>query len=85
MARKNRLKFNVRGFERLREDRRVQADLVDRATRIRDGAGTEEMGYLVRDNLAREGRSGASVIAVKHAANHNKKHQALIRSLSRGR
>lgn len=85
MARKNNVKFNVRGFEQLREDPKVQADLVKRAERIRSASGTEEMGYLVRDNLAREGRSGASVIAINHAYNSNAIHQTLIRNLSKGR
>ena len=85
MARKKGLKFNRAGFEALREDRKVQDDLVARAERIRDASGTEDMGYLVRDNLAREGRSGASVIAVKHAANSNRINQTLIKNLHRGR
>lgn len=79
------VKFNVKGFKALREDSNVQADLVKRAQAIADASGGEEMGYLVRDNLARDGRSGASVIAIGHAANHNRKYQTLIRNLSKGK
>lgn len=85
MARKRGLKFNVKGFEQLREDANIQADLVKRAERIRDASGSEDMGYLVRDNLARDGRSGASVIAINHAFNSNRINQTLIKNLSRGR
>lgn len=84
MAKRNHVKFNVKGFQALREDPKVQADLVARARKISDASGGEDMGYLVRDNLAREGRSGASVIAIGHAANHNRKYQTLIRNLQEG-
>lgn len=84
MARKG-LKFNVGQFAALREDAKVQADLVKRARAIADASGGEDKGYLVRDNKAREGRSGASVIAIGHAANSNRKHQTLIRNLPRGK
>lgn len=85
MARKGNLKFNLPGFKALREDPKVQADLVSRARRISAASGGEDMGYIVRDNLAREGRSGATVLAIGHAANHNRKHRTLLRNLGEGR
>lgn len=85
VAKRGKVKFNVKGFAALREDRNVQRDVVSRAKKIADASGGEDKGYLVRDNLARDGRSGASVIAIGHAANSNRKHQTLIRNLPEGR
>lgn len=84
-GKKSRIKWNVKGFEQLREDPKVHGDLIRRAHNIANASGGEEMGYLVRDNLAREERSGATVLAIGHAANDNRKNQTLIRNLSSGR
>lgn len=81
MARRARVKFVRNALRAIREDPNVQRDLVDRAQRIADGAGGEARGYIVRDNLAREGRSGASVIDFGYQKNH----QDLLRNLPRGR
>lgn len=81
MARKG-IKFHVKQFEALREDRNVQRDIVERGQRIADAAGGEEQGYVVRDNLAREGRSGATVVAFKRSKNYDP--GVLIRNLSKG-
>ena len=85
MAKRKGLKFRKDQFEALREDRKVHEDLIARARKIANEAGGEEMGYIVRENRARDRRSGASVLAVGYAANHNRKYQALIRALGAGR
>lgn len=83
MARKKGIKFNVKGFRALREDPNVQGDLLDRAHRIANSAGGEDKGYVVRDNLAREGRSGATVVSFRRTKDYDP--ATLIRNLSSGR
>lgn len=79
------VKFNVKAFEQLRNDPKVVADLLDRADRIRDQAGGEAKGYIVRENFARDARGGVTIIATGHALFSNRKHQSLIKALPAGK
>lgn len=85
MARRKGVKWNVKQFEALREDSAVQADLRKRAERIADAAGGESKGYIVRENRAREGRAGVTVLATGHAHFSNRLHQSLVKALPKGR
>lgn len=85
MAKKNNIKFNKAGFQALREDPKVEADLVARGEAIAEAAGGKDMGYLVKANRARDVRSGVTVMATGHAARSNRKHQSLIKALPAGK
>lgn len=82
---KPKIKFDVDGFENLRNDPAVRRDLKKRAQKIADSIGGDEKGYIVRENLGRETRAGVSVLATGYAANSNRKHQSLIKALPEGR
>lgn len=79
------VKFNVKAFEQLRNDPKVIADLKERAEKIRDRAGGEAKGYIVRENFARDARGGMTVIATGHALRSNRLHQSLIKALPAGK
>lgn len=96
MAKENqfRLKFNKKGFEDLRNDRRLKKDLFERGARIKDAAeeigataaaGEIPDGYVVTDLILEQPRGAVSVMAYGHAKNSNRKHNSLIRSLDAGR
>lgn len=87
MAKRSKLKFNLRGFEDLRKQPKVRADLVKRAERVKDRAseGGRVDGYLVTDLVLEDPRGAVSVLASGHARQHNRKKHALLRALDAAR
>jgi len=85
MARKSKVKFNKDGFEKLRKDPKIYADLERRAKNIAAAAGGEDMGYKVTPLLAEDPRGAVSVMATGKARAHNQKHHSLLRALKAGK
>lgn len=82
-----KVKFNKQGFTKLRKEHAVLDDLDDRAKRIAAEASDngDVEGYEVTALFLEDPRSAVSVMATGHAARHNAKHHALLRSLDAGR
>lgn len=80
-----KVKFNRKGFEQLRHQPKVKADLMRRAKAVAKEAGGQEMGYKVTDLVLEDPRGAVSVMATGHAAYHNRKRNSLVRALDAGR
>ena len=82
-----KIAFNKKAMEQLRNLPSVRKDLYDRATRIADKAseGGRVDGYRVTDLVLEDPRGASSVMATGHAAYHNRKNNALMKSLEAGR
>lgn len=85
-----RLKFNKAGFEAIRNDYRVRADVHDRAERIAgraatlSGSDTDADDYMVTDLLLEDSRAATSVMAIKSAHHANRERNTLVRALEAG-
>lgn len=84
---KRGVKFNQKGFEALRKQPKVRADLKRRAEAIAKQASENGRveGYMVTELVLEDPRAAVSVMATGHARAHNQKHHALLRSLDAGR
>lgn len=80
-----KVKFNRKGFEQLRHQPKVKADLLRRAKALAQKAGGQEMGYKVTDLVLEDPRGAVSVMATGHAAYHNRKHNSLVKALDAAR
>lgn len=80
------IKWNREGFEKLRKAPGVREDLRKRAEAIAKEAsdGGRVEGYIVTELVLEDPRGAVSVMATGHAAAHNRKHHALLRSLDAG-
>lgn len=80
---KKKVKWNIDGFEEIRNDPRVRKVVVEKAEEIaREASENGKVeGYIVTDRVLQEGRAAASVMATGHANNHNWKNHALIKAL----
>lgn len=81
----SKVKFNRKGFEQLRHQPKVKADLLRRAKALAEKAGGQGMGYKVTDLVLEDPRGAVSVMATGHAAYHNRKHNSLIKALDAAR
>ncbi|MFJ3957700.1 hypothetical protein [Arthrobacter sp. NPDC090010] len=63
----------------------VQDLVLAKAKEVARAAGGESMGFKVTDLVLEDTRSAASVMALGHAANHNRKHHSLIRAMDAAR
>lgn len=81
----SKVKFNRKGFEQLRHQPKVKADLLRRAQALAEKAGGQGMGYKVTDLVLEDPRGAVSVMATGHAAYHNRKHNSLIKALDAAR
>lgn len=81
----SKVKFNRKGFEQLRHQPKVKADLMRRAKALAEKAGGQGMGYKVTDLVLEDPRGAVSVMATGHAAYHNRKHNSLIKALDAAR
>lgn len=82
---RDRVVFNEKALRALRKDPAVVRDLERRAHRIAAAAGGEKIGYKVTVLELEDPRGAVSVMAVGHAAWHNRKHNSLMRALDAGR
>lgn len=81
----SKVKFNRKGFEQLRHQPKVKADLLRRAKALAEKAGGQGMGYKVTDLVLEDPRGAVSVMATGHAAYHNRKHNSLVKALDAAR
>ena len=81
------IKWNREGFEKLRKAPGVREDLKRRADAIAKDASENGRvdGYMVTELVLEDPRGAVSVMATGHAAAHNRKHHALLRSLDAGK
>ena len=77
-----KIDFNMQGFEDLRRDPAVQADIDARTSRIADAAGD---GYEPGSYQGRRRYRGSVITASYKAQRDNAKRQTLLRSLDAGR
>lgn len=85
---KNNFRLKPGALREIRQMPAVREDLMRRANLIADRAseGGRVDGYKVTDLLLEEPRGAASVMAAGyHARAHNRKRNALVRSLEAGR
>lgn len=82
-----KVKYRWQGFQEMRKRNAIMEDLEGRAKRVAAAAGDngEVEGYEVTPLVLESRRSAVSVMATGHAARHNRKHHALLRSLDAGR
>ena len=80
-----KVKFNRKGFEALRHQPKVKAELMRRAQAVAERAGGQEMGYKVTDLVLEDPRGAVSVMATGKAARHNRKHNSLVKALDAAR
>ena len=78
---KKQVKWNVRGFEDLRHEKKVKEMLEAKAEQIQAKAGGKAKGYVVTDLTAEDPRGAVSVMATGHALFSNRKHLSLLRAL----
>lgn len=84
---KRGVKFNRKGFQELRKQPKIRADLVRRAEAVARGASENGRveGYKVTDLVLEDPRAAVSVMATGHARRHNAKTLALLKNLDAGR
>lgn len=84
---KRGVKFNRKGFEALRKQPKIRADLKKRAEAVARGASENGRveGYKVTELLLEDPRGAVSVMATGHARAHNAKTLALLKNLDRGK
>lgn len=84
---KAKVKFNRKGFEELRKQPKIRADLLRRAEALAEEASENGRveGYKVTELVLEDPRGAVSVMATGHAAAHNAKTMALLKSLDAGR
>ena len=80
------LKLSNDVIRQLRKSPAVRKELHRRAEMMAAAAGAGRVdGYEVTDLVLEDPRGAVSVMATGHAAWHNRKHNALLRSLGAGR
>lgn len=82
----DQLKLSKGVIRQIRKSPAVRKELHRRAEKIASAAGAGRVdGYKVTDLVLEDPRGAVSVMATGHAARHNRKHNALLRSLGAGR
>lgn len=78
-------KSNKEGLKQLRKHPAMQDGIVRKARAVARAAGGEEMGYMVTDLVLEKPRAAVSVMATGKAAQDNRKHNRLMRSIDAAR
>lgn len=83
MAKGGRIKWSRYGFEDLRHEPRVKAEIEKYANMLAEKASQDGAveGFVVTDLTAEEPRAAFSVMATGHAARHDRKHLTLLKAL----
>lgn len=85
---KSGMKLNQAALRRIRTSPPVMRELEARAKRIAGAAGSMgkgAKGYKVTPLVLEDPRGAVSVMATGHAAQHNRKHNALLKAVDSGR